>query len=169
MWPGENPSSAATGILDDVTYDWRPVVGDMACGSTPGGPVVAAEEQVVGHALDAPAVAARRLLAAGVAQGLGHAAATATDPDTSFGHFHDGAVTKWHHHPGGQMLFIVSGRGRVGTEQDGRVELEPGTLVVAPPNEAHWHGAAPGSDCTMLAVTWGTTCWHDEAPDLADF
>jgi len=46
MWPWENPSSAATGILDDVTYDWRPVVWDMACGSTPGGPVVAAEEHV---------------------------------------------------------------------------------------------------------------------------
>jgi hypothetical protein len=24
-----------------------------------------------------------------------------------------------------------------------------------------------GSDCTLLAVTWGTTCWHDTVPDLA--
>jgi hypothetical protein len=24
-----------------------------------------------------------------------------------------------------------------------------------------------GSDCTLLAVTWGTTCWHDVVPDLA--
>ena len=94
--------------------------------------------------------------------------ATPTDdePDTAFGHFHDGAVTNWHHHPGGQLLFVVSGRGRVGTEVDGSLNLEPGSLVVAPPDEAHWHGAAPGTDCTMLAVTWGTTCWHDEAPDL---
>ena len=97
-----------------------------------------------------------------------NATSAEVDPDTALGHFHDGAVTNWHHHPGGQLLFIVSGRGRVGTEQDGRVELEPGTLVVAPPDEAHWHGAAPGSDCTMLAVTWGVTCWHDEAPDLGD-
>ena len=88
------------------------------------------------------------------------------EPDTAFGHFHDGAVTNWHHHPGGQLLFVVSGRGRVGTEVDGSLNLEPGNLVVAPPDEAHWHGAAPGADCTMLAVTWGTTCWHDEAPDL---
>ena len=36
--------------------------------------------------------------------------------------------------------------------------------VVAPPDEAHWHGAVPNTDCTMLAITWGTTCWHDEAP-----
>jgi hypothetical protein len=25
-----------------------------------------------------------------------------------------------------------------------------------------------GSDCTLLAVTWGTTCWHDAVPDLAN-
>ncbi len=97
-----------------------------------------------------------------------NATSSEADPDTALGHFHDGAVTNWHHHPGGQLLFIVSGRGYVGTERDGRVELDPGTLVVAPPDEAHWHGAAPGSDCTMLAVTWGVTCWHDEAPDLGD-
>ena len=88
------------------------------------------------------------------------------EPDTAFGHFHDGAVTSWHHHPGGQLLFVVSGTGRVGTEADGSVDIEPGTLVVAPADEAHWHGAARGVDCTMLAVTWGTTCWHDEVPDL---
>lgn len=89
-----------------------------------------------------------------------------SEPDTARVHFSDGAVTNWHHHPGGQLLFVVSGRGRVGTRDDTSISLEPGTLVVAPPDEAHWHGAAPGVDCTMLAVTWGTTCWHDEVPDL---
>ncbi|MCS5685425.1 MAG: cupin domain-containing protein [Acidimicrobiales bacterium] len=89
-----------------------------------------------------------------------------SEPDTARVHFSDGAVTNWHHHPGGQLLFVVSGRGRVGTRDDASISLEPGTLVVAPPDEAHWHGAAPGVDCTMLAVTWGTTCWHDEVPDL---
>ena len=94
-----------------------------------------------------------------------NATPASTDPDTAFGHFYGGAVTNWHHHPGGQLLFVVSGRGRVGTEEDDPLELEPGTLVVAPPSEAHWHGAASGSDCTMLAVTWGTTCWHDGAAE----
>ena len=91
---------------------------------------------------------------------------TDSEPATARVHFSDGAVTNWHHHPGGQLLFVVSGRGRVGTRDDASVSLEPGTLVVAPPDEAHWHGAAPDVDCAMLAVTWGTTCWHDEAPDL---
>jgi quercetin dioxygenase-like cupin family protein len=49
---------------------------------------------------------------------------------------------------------------------DGCVAISPGHLVVAPPDEAHWHGAAKGADCTMLAITWGTTCWHEEVPDL---
>lgn len=47
MWPWDDPGSAATGILDDVAYDWRPVVHDMLFGPTPGGPVVAPESDVV--------------------------------------------------------------------------------------------------------------------------
>jgi len=47
MWPWDDPGSAATGILDDVAYDWRAVVADMLLGTTPGGPVVATEADVV--------------------------------------------------------------------------------------------------------------------------
>ena len=95
-----------------------------------------------------------------------HAASGDQEPDTALVHFHSGAVTNWHHHPGGQLLFVVSGEARVGTSADGAVAINPGHLVVAPPGEAHWHGAMDGSDCTLLAVTWGTTCWHDAVPDL---
>ena len=80
-------------------------------------------------------------------------------------HFLDGAVTFWHTHPGGQQLFVVRGEARVGTEADGEVRLGTGTLVVCPPHERHWHGAAPGNDATLLAVTWGTTQWETEAPE----
>ena len=90
--------------------------------------------------------------------------ASEEEPDTAFVHFREGAATNWHHHPGGQLLFLVKSRGRVGTKDTEEVILEEGHLVVAPPNEAHWHGAVPNTDCTMLAITWGTTCWHDEAP-----
>jgi quercetin dioxygenase-like cupin family protein len=85
-------------------------------------------------------------------------------PDTAFVHFRDGAVTFWHSHPGGQQLYVVSGDARVGTEADGQVELAPGTLVVCPANEPHWHGAMPGCDTTLLTITWGTTAWTDRAP-----
>lgn len=47
MWAWDDPSSAATAILDDVAYDWRSVVHDMLLGTVPGGPVVTPEEDVV--------------------------------------------------------------------------------------------------------------------------
>jgi quercetin dioxygenase-like cupin family protein len=87
------------------------------------------------------------------------------EPDTAFVHFRDGAVTFWHSHPGGQQFFVVSGEARVGTEADGAVHLSAGTLVVCPPDERHWHGAAPGHDATLLTVTWGTTQWETTAPE----
>lgn len=85
-------------------------------------------------------------------------------PDTALVHFHDGAVTFWHSHPGGQQLFVVSGSARVGTEADGETPLATGTLVVCPRDEAHWHGAMPGCDTTLLAITWGTTQWTERPP-----
>jgi quercetin dioxygenase-like cupin family protein len=93
-----------------------------------------------------------------------HEAAAQDRPDIAHVHFHDGAVTNWHVHPGGQHLYVASGAARVGTEADGEVELSPGALVVSPPGERHWHGAGVGKDATLLAVTWGTTQWEDEAP-----
>ena len=94
-----------------------------------------------------------------------HEAEHDTDPDLAHVHFHDGAVSNWHQHPGGQRLFVSSGVALVGTESDGAVELQPGDLVVSPPHERHWNGAAPGHDASLLAVTWGTTQWEDLAPE----
>ncbi len=51
MWPWETvPASAATGILDDETYDWLAVLSGMA--GTGGGPVVVDEPTVLrAHAM----------------------------------------------------------------------------------------------------------------------
>src|SRR3954454_10885954 len=51
-------------------------------------------------------------------------------PDLARVHFHDGAVTNWHSHPGGQQLYLLAGRGRVGMA-DGEHEIAPGTCIVA--------------------------------------
>ena len=91
-------------------------------------------------------------------------AAGPTDPDIARVTFRDGAATFWHSHPGGQRLYLLEGRGRVGTREDGEVELAPGTYVDAPADEYHYHGAVAGATCTFLAITWGTTAWSDEAP-----
>jgi quercetin dioxygenase-like cupin family protein len=84
-----------------------------------------------------------------------------SQPDVALGHFDDGAVTNWHAHPGGQMLYVVAGTARVGNDEQASVELPPGTLVVTPADERHWHGAAPGSDAKVLSFTWGATAWED--------
>jgi quercetin dioxygenase-like cupin family protein len=87
-------------------------------------------------------------------------------PDVARVHFSGGAVSFWHSHPGGQHLYLVSGRGRVGVP-DGEHELTPGDLVVAPPGERHYHGAQRGADCVWLVITWGVTDWEDRAPEGA--
>jgi quercetin dioxygenase-like cupin family protein len=92
-------------------------------------------------------------------------AAAEGEPDCALVHFSDGAVTYVHSHPGGQTLFVVAGRARVGLAGDAGIELGPGSLVHAPSGERHWHGAARQADCTLLATTWGTTVWEDLAPE----
>ena len=81
-------------------------------------------------------------------------------PDVARVHFREGAVTNWHSHPGGQHLYLLQGRGRVGMP-DGEHDIAPGEYVVAPADERHYHGAARGADAVWLAITWGTTVWED--------
>jgi quercetin dioxygenase-like cupin family protein len=75
--------------------------------------------------------------------------------------FSAGARTHWHSHPDGQVLFVTEGRGRVGT-RDGSVEqITAGDIVVAAPDEEHWHGAAEDDDLEHLALSFGDTAWAE--------
>ncbi|MGY2186308.1 Carboxymuconolactone decarboxylase family protein [compost metagenome] len=67
--------------------------------------------------------------------------------------FEPGARSAWHTHPAGQRLVVVSGVGL--TQEWGRPvqEIHPGDVIVCPPGVKHWHGAAPSSAMTHLAVT----------------
>lgn len=50
MWPWENPNSYATGILDDITYDWLPLL--KRTHASEGEPIIAPEALVVqAHAM----------------------------------------------------------------------------------------------------------------------
>jgi quercetin dioxygenase-like cupin family protein len=89
-----------------------------------------------------------------------------TVPDVAVVRFAAGSLSAWHAHPGGQLLYVLEGRARVGTEVDGTVELLPGTLVVSPPGERHWHGAAADQAAAVLSLAWGTTAWETLAPDV---
>lgn len=88
----------------------------------------------------------------------------ASVPDIARVHSHDGAVTKWHSHPGGQYLYLVSGIGRAGDRSNDYRSLQPGTVIKTPVDESHWHGAEEGEDATWLAYTYGVTAWTDEVP-----
>ena len=62
----------------------------------------------------------------------------------------------WHiHHAksgGGQMLIVVGGRGYYQEWGKEPVELNPGDVINIPANVKHWHGAAPDSWFSHLAV-----------------
>jgi quercetin dioxygenase-like cupin family protein len=66
--------------------------------------------------------------------------------------FEPGARTAWHTHPLGQTLIVVSGCGRAQRWGGPVEEIRPGDVVCFPPGEKHWHGAAPTTAMTHLAV-----------------
>ena len=66
--------------------------------------------------------------------------------------FEPGARTAWHTHPLGQTLHVISGVGRVQTKGGPIREIRPGDTVWIPPGEKHWHGAAPTTAMTHIAV-----------------
>ena len=66
--------------------------------------------------------------------------------------FTPGARTAWHTHPLGQTLVVLSGVGRVQTDGEPVAEIRPGDVVWIPPGERHWHGAAPTTAMTHLAI-----------------
>jgi quercetin dioxygenase-like cupin family protein len=66
--------------------------------------------------------------------------------------FEPGARTAWHTHPLGQTLIVLAGCGRA-QRQGGPVEtIHPGDVVWIPPGEKHWHGAAPTTGMTHIAI-----------------
>jgi len=66
--------------------------------------------------------------------------------------FEPGARTHWHIHPLGQTLIVVSGLGRVQREGEGVEAIGPGDVVQFAPGERHWHGAAPASAMSHIAI-----------------
>ena len=66
--------------------------------------------------------------------------------------FAPGARTAWHKHPLGQTLVVVAGYGRAQREGGPIEEIRPGDVVWFGPGEKHWHGAAPTTAMTHLAI-----------------
>ncbi len=66
--------------------------------------------------------------------------------------FEPGARTAWHTHALGQTLIVTSGCGRVQRWGGPVEEIRPGDVVWIEPGEKHWHGAAPTTAMTHIAI-----------------
>ncbi len=66
--------------------------------------------------------------------------------------FEPGARTAWHTHPLGQTLIVTAGLGRVQRCGDPIEDIRPGDVIWFPPGEKHWHGAAPTTAMTHIAI-----------------
>ena len=66
--------------------------------------------------------------------------------------FEPDASTAWHTHPLGQTLIVTAGCGRVQREGGRIEEIRPGDVVWFEPGEKHWHGAAPTTAMTHIAI-----------------
>lgn len=70
--------------------------------------------------------------------------------------FEPGCRNNWHiHHAeqgGGQILICVGGRGYCQFWGEDAIEMNPGDCVNIPAGVKHWHGAAPDSWFSHLAV-----------------
>jgi quercetin dioxygenase-like cupin family protein len=66
--------------------------------------------------------------------------------------FEPGARTAWHTHPLGQTLIVTAGCGRVQREGGPVEEIRPGDIVWFAPGDKHWHGAAPTTAMTHVAI-----------------
>jgi quercetin dioxygenase-like cupin family protein len=66
--------------------------------------------------------------------------------------FEPGARTAWHTHPLGQTLVVTAGCGRAQRWGGPIEEIRPGDVIWFPPGEKHWHGAAPTTAMTHVAI-----------------
>jgi len=66
--------------------------------------------------------------------------------------FEPGCRNNWHSHSGGQLLICTAGRGYYQEKGQPARELQPGDIVEIAPGTVHWHGAAPDSWFSHLAI-----------------
>lgn len=66
--------------------------------------------------------------------------------------FEPGCRNNWHSHTGGQILVVVGGKGYYQAKGEPARLLLPGDVVEIQANVVHWHGAAPDSWFSHLAI-----------------
>lgn len=83
--------------------------------------------------------------------------------------FEPGCRNNWHSHTGGQLLICTAGRGYYQEQGQPARELLPGSVVEIAPDVVHWHGAAPDSWFSHIAIECNPqtnkTTWLDPVND----
>lgn len=79
--------------------------------------------------------------------------------------FEAGSKTKWHFHPGGQILLVTNGSGYYQEQGKPLKRIKEGDIIQCAPNVVHWHGASSNSSLTHIAISpntqKGTVHWLD--------
>jgi len=76
--------------------------------------------------------------------------------------FEAGARTRWHMHPGGQILLVMDGVGYYQEKGHAKKILKRGDVIKCPANVPHWHGASVDAGFVQVAITnrhLGETIW----------
>lgn len=82
--------------------------------------------------------------------------------------FEPRARTKWHMHPGGQILLVIAGVGYYQEKGHTKKVLRKGDVIKCPTNIAHWHGASEDKAFVQVAITnrhLGETVWLNDVTD----
>lgn len=83
--------------------------------------------------------------------------------------FEPGARSAWHTHPLGQTLVVTAGCGWTQCEGGPITEIRAGDVIWCPPGHKHWHGAAPTTSITHLAIQEAldgiAVVWLDKVTD----
>ena len=83
--------------------------------------------------------------------------------------FAPGCRNHWHTHPGGQILLCTDGAGRYQERGKPVVCLQPGDVVKIAPGAEHWHGAAPDTPFSHIAIEThpeaGPAVWLEPVSD----
>ncbi len=67
--------------------------------------------------------------------------------------FEQGARTKWHTHPAGQILLVTAGKGIYQEKGKPAKSIKKGDVIVCDSEIEHWHGAASDGELTHIAIT----------------
>ena len=83
--------------------------------------------------------------------------------------FEPGARTKWHAHPGGQVLMVMNGTGYYQEKGKPKQFIHKGDVIKCPVGVIHWHGASLESSLTHIAIATniekGVVKWLEPVTD----